>query len=293
MAIAKFPIVVGTDGSSTAGAALATMRMFPWPEGAKVHAVVARRTRATAGRPRYVVMAFDRAFAKAASDARALLSRRWPDVGVTVLDKRPVEALLAEARRVGAKAIVVGWRGHGPIGRLLLGSVSRGIVRHATCPVLVVRQRSKQVRRLLIGIDGSDNARRAVDLVTAFPPPAGASVTLVTALEPISLPSRALLPAQVRHRVGQELMALKAEMASNARRELDNASARLRDAGWRVRTILSSGTPLAVLLTAVRQTQADVLVIGARGSTGLQRFVLGSVAEGALNRCAIPVFLVR
>ena len=198
MAKPEFPVVVATDGSRTARAALATTRMFPWPDGTKVHGVVARRIRATAGRPTYVREAFDRAFKRAASDARAFLSRRWSDVEVAIIDKHPADAIVGQARLVGARVIVVGWRGHGLVRRLLLGSVSRAVVRRAHCAVVVVSRRPKHVRRLVIGLDGSINARRAVELVGALPPPPEGSATLVTALEPISMPPHELLPAAAR-----------------------------------------------------------------------------------------------
>ena len=90
-----------------------------------------------------------------------------------------------------------------------------------------------------------------------------------------------------------ELGALRGELAVTARRELDQAAATLRGVRWQVRTILRSGAPLAMLLATVKQTQGDVLVIGARGVSGLERLLLGSVAEGALNHCPVPVLVVR
>ena len=289
----RFSIVVATDGSMTARAALATTLTFPWPEESEVRGVVARRTRATRGRPGYVLEAFARAFEKAAADARALLSRRWPDVEVTVVDKSPADAIVDEAHRVRAEVIVLGSHGYGPVRRLLLGSVSRGVVRRAICSVLVVNRRRKQIRRLVIGLDGSPHSRRAVELVAQLPPPPGNLVTLVSALEPISLPSHALLPATVRVRIGRELASLKAELATNARREAEGAEAVLRERGWRVRVVLRSGVPVEAILSMVRQTGADFLVIGARGASGLEGVLLGSVAQGALSHCPVPVLVVR
>lgn len=49
-----------------------------------------------------------------------------------------VEKILAEAERLGADAIVIGSHGHGALHRLLLGSVSEGVVRAARCPVVLV-----------------------------------------------------------------------------------------------------------------------------------------------------------
>ena len=65
-----------------------------------------------------------------------------------------MEGILGEAERFQADVIVVGWRGHGAVRRLLMGSVSRGVVRGSKCAVLVVR-RSQRVRTIVVGVDGS------------------------------------------------------------------------------------------------------------------------------------------
>lgn len=291
--MADFPVVVGTDGSKTSWAALVAARIFPWPSGAEIHGVVARRITAIAGRPRYVIDAFDREFERIAADARALLSRRWPDVDVAIVDKAPAAAIVDEPRKLRAKAIVVGWRGHGPVRRLLLGSVSRAVVRKAPCSVLVVRRRPKKITRVVMGIDGSANARNAVDLVAHLPPPTRGIVTLVTALEPISLPSHALLPGQVRRQIGHELGVLKGEIATGARHALDRSRTILELAGWRVRVALQAGYPLEVLLDVGKNIDADLVVVGARGTSGLERVLLGSVADGIMNHSPVPVLIVR
>ena len=289
----RFPVVVGTDGSPVARAAVATTLMFPWPDGTEVHGVVARRTRATAGRPGYVLEAFDRTFAETAAEARQALAARWPAAAAAVIDQSPGDAILAEARRVGARVIVVGQRGHGRIGRLLLGSTSRAVTRRAQCPVLVVNRRPRDLRRLVIGVDGSANARRAVALVAGLPPPPGATVTVVGAIEATGLLPHQLLPAAMHRSVRRDLATMKGDLAVTARREIDDAATTLRDAGWRARTVLRVGRALEVLLATVQGTGADMLVIGARGVTRLDALLVGSVAEGALTHCRVPVLLVR
>ena len=59
---------------------------------------------------------------------------------LTVEDK-PVSALLNAAERNDAQMIVVGSRGHGGFVSLLIGSTSDQVARHATCPVVIHRQR--------------------------------------------------------------------------------------------------------------------------------------------------------
>ena len=139
MAKKEFRVLVATDGSAQAKRAIATTVQFPWPARTRLRAVVARRTRAEY-RQSILLAALDRSAEFAAGAARRALSQRWSDADVVVVDKTPIEGILGEAERFGADAIVLGWRGHGVMRRLLMGSVSRGVVRGARCAVLIVRQ---------------------------------------------------------------------------------------------------------------------------------------------------------
>ena len=75
---------------------------------------------------------------------------------------------------------------------------------------------------------------------------------------------------------------------------VDAGVARLRRAGWKAEGEIRVGAPLASLLKAVAEHRGDVLVLvlGARGISGVERVLLGSVASGALNNCPV-VWLVR
>ena len=174
----EFIVLVGTDGSPSARAAIAAAAMFPWPRNARVHAFVARQV-AGAGAPRKRSGVTNQSDERIVARTRRALARRWPDAEVTLVDKPPAEAILNAARRLEAAVICIGWRGHGSFRRLLMGSVSREVVRHAACPVLVVRQRPRHVRAFLVGVDGSLNARRAVTFLSRLHPPTCGGVTVV------------------------------------------------------------------------------------------------------------------
>jgi nucleotide-binding universal stress UspA family protein len=219
------------------------------------------------------------------------LRRRWPRADVAVTAAPPAAGILAQARKLHARAIVVGSRGLGAIGRLFLGSVGRAVVREARSSVLVVRGTARAPRRLLIGIDGSPHARQAVAFVAALPPPRGGQARLLSVVEPIRLPSTGLLPAKMRAVVAGEAAEIQEERLRTARRQLAAAEARLTQAGWRVRVEVRTGRPLDELLAAANG--ADALVLGARGVGAVERLLLGSVAEGAVSRSPVPVLVVR
>ena len=171
-------VLVATDGSRHAQAAITTTLHFPWPARTRVRVISARRTRGEYRRS-ILLTALDRGAEKAAESARRTLSRRWPNVEIAILDKTPVEGILGEAERFQADVIVVGWRGHGAVRRLLMGSVSRGVVRGSKCAVLVGR-RSQPVRTIVVGVDGSEAAKRALAFVGRLAPPRGWRVRLAS-----------------------------------------------------------------------------------------------------------------
>jgi len=286
-------VVVGTDGSPEARAAVAATVAFPWPEGTRAAGVVARRTAAIRGRPGYFVEAFDRAYRHAAAAAQRVLSVRWPDAEVLVVDTAPVEGILDRARSLDAHAIIVGSRARGRLTRLLLGSVARDVVRHAPCAALVIKSRRRAYTRLAVGIDGSPGSRSAVELVAGLAPPSRAGVTLVAIVEALRAPALPLVLASVRRAVVQEVAEENARRRAEAEAHVAAATERLQSVGWSVRSVIREGPPLAELLAATEKAGAHLLVVGARGVGGVERLLLGSVAEGALTRSAVSVLVAR
>jgi len=289
MSSKSFRVLVATDGSEDARAAIATAISIPWPARTQVRIVAARRTRA-AYRRSILLSALDRGADAAAETARRSLSRRWPDVDVVVVDKVPVKGILDEAGKFSADVIVIGWRGHGAFRRLLMGSVSRAVVRGATCSVLVVGRRVR-VRRIVVGLDGSAMARRALAVLEGLLPPPDGRVVLHTVVEVMAVPSHVAVPRAAD--VSREVKRINTKRAKAAAKELNRAAARLTRAGWHTRTVLTSGEPLRDLLTTVAGTRSQLLVVGARGASGVRQLLLGSVAEGALTRSSVPVLIAR
>lgn len=289
----SFEVLVATDGSPQARAAVAVAAAFPWPRDTRLHAVVARTDLIVPEWPAPAQAAVDRRLREVVRAARRALVRRWPDADVLLVDQPPVPAILDRARQVGAQVIVVGSRGHSALGRFLLGSVSRAVVRQADCAVLVVKGRARAVRDVVLGFDGSAHAARAAELLTRLPPPAGGRVTVVRVVEPVRLPSMGLLPGAVRRTVARQAAEVRAQRLADARREVAAVTQELKGAGWRVQPVLGPGVPLTALLQTVAASRADCLTMGARGVEGVERLLLGSVAEGALSRASVPVLVVK
>ena len=287
-----FRVLVATDGSPSARAALLTACVFPWPRGSHARGVVALPPE-WFNRPEFVRSAVAKSFERLAASARRQLRRHWPDAEVIFVHRQPLEGILGAARQFSADVIVLGWRGHGAFRRLLMGSVSRRVVEGSPGSVLVVRRRSREIRRVVIGVDGSQNARRAVDFVARLDRGDLKQVTVVRVIEPIAVQTAGLLPSSVRTALRHSVAVSNRQLTRRARREVDSAAARLKRAGWHVQAEVRSGAPLAELLRVVEEKKSDVLIVGARAASGVKRALLGSVAAGALNRSRVPVLVVR
>jgi nucleotide-binding universal stress UspA family protein len=290
--VKRFHALIATDGSATAQAAVATAVRFPWPDGSRAFGVVAKQVRAEYRRS-ILLAALDQTADLVATNAARALSRRWPDAQIRVVDASPVDAIVKEAVRLQADVIVMGWRGHGVVRRMLTGSVSRGVVRRAPCTVLVVRRAVRDLRHIVVGFDNSAHAQRGVELISRLNPSRGGRVSLFTAVDTMPVPSYGMVPAETRAAISVEVRRINKERLAGAHQALDRASRALTRAGWKVDSVVSTGAPLRELLATVAKKRANLVVVGAKGVTGVRHLLLGSVAEGVLNRSRVPVFIAR
>ncbi len=136
---AKSGVAVGVDGSAHAEIALAHAFEQASARGVGLHVIHAWWTRASVGRT-HATQADQIAQERLVlSEAMAGWAQTYPDVEVRVsMPVGPAVLAITEAAR-DAELIVVGSRGRGSVRGLLLGSVSRGVLKHAPCTVVVVR----------------------------------------------------------------------------------------------------------------------------------------------------------
>jgi nucleotide-binding universal stress UspA family protein len=207
-----------------------------------------------------------------------------------VLRGRPALAIVAEASSIGSDLIVTGSRGHGPFASVLLGSVSTEIVDHAPCPVLVARR--AQLRRLVVGADGSEGALRAVELLSTWPPLAGLPMVVTS----VAANERAWESAVGPSLVGEWPIALddlNREALEFANTSAQSAGDRLTGAGIDVCVEVRHGDAADQLIAAADTHGADLIVIGSRGLGTWSQLLLGSVAHKIVQHARQSVLVVR
>ncbi|MET7772757.1 universal stress protein [Nocardia sp. NPDC005366] len=194
-----------------------------------------------------------------------------------------VIALLIE-RSKSASMLVVGSRGVGAFQRGLLGSVSTAITRHAQCPVAVIHDAAGQteewkVRPVLVGVDGSANSTRAIEL--AF---AEASLRKVglTALHTWSDATALDLPVPGWDSIRESEHVLLAEQLAGYQERYPDVA---------VRRVVMCDRPARALLD--ESSNAQLVVVGSHGRGGFASMMLGSTSNTLLHSVECPMIIVR
>lgn len=146
-----------------------------------------------------------------------------------------------------------------------LGGHLERVVRAVHRPLLVASRTFTDVKRVLIAFDGSATTRKGVEIVAASPLFAGTEIRLVT--------------------VGSATDA--------ASRQMSWALETLSAAGLESHGEFRSGDPETAIVDAVRDTNIDLLVMGAYGHSRIRQLIVGSTTTTMLRKCQVPVLLLR
>jgi nucleotide-binding universal stress UspA family protein len=137
---------------------------------------------------------------------------------------------------------------------------------------------------ILVPIDFSKTSERAFDVARSLATSAGpARLVLVHAC---------FVPVEVEALIGSAA-AQRVEVEREARESLDQLRERTERGGIACEVAIVWGRPEHVILTAAADREADLIVIGTHGRTGLAHVVLGSVAERVVREAECPVLTVK
>jgi nucleotide-binding universal stress UspA family protein len=173
--------------------------------------------------------------------------------------------IVAEARRSHADLIAMSSHGRSGIREWAFGSVAERVLRTTHLPVLVIRgngSRSAAVRKIMIALDGSEEALEVVAPAAELAAAAGAGVVLVHAGK--SFPSGLALAKEI-----------------------------LRERNVPFAAKLLPGEPAAAILESLDEENADLLALTTTGKTKRDQIFFGSVAEEILKKCCRPLLVVH
>lgn len=201
--------------------------------------------------------------------------------------------ILEYAEEEDVDLIAMGTHGR-RLGRMVLGSVASEVVRLARCPVLTVRPDDgksepgpvRPPRRLLVPVDFSEHSATALRYGLEMARGFDTRVHVFYAVAATAYPDfyYPLLTSETPP---------SAELRRRALEELEAWVRRATGAEGEVRMEVGVGRPTNAITERARAVEADLIVLASHGRTGLERILLGSVAEEVIRRAPVPVLTVK
>jgi nucleotide-binding universal stress UspA family protein len=143
-------------------------------------------------------------------------------------------------------------------------------------------------RSIVVGTDGSETARKAVREAVELARSVNASLSIVSAFEPVS-------DSRLREESREAPEDL--QWMINAREDVDatlrEAAEEYEDAGVEIETCARQGDPADAILDVAEERGADLIVVGNKGMTGAKRFLLGSVPNKVSHHAPCSVLIIR
>ena len=213
------------------------------------------------------------------------------------LSGSPPHEILNLAKRWEPDLIVVGSHGRTALGRFVLGSVSQKVLTEAQTSVRISRGTigtGGSGVRVVVGIDGSDGAKKALRVVALRDWPPGSEVRVVIAEDPLVTSSAyRLIPSvdQFITEVNEAEHDMAEKLAADAVKELSDT---LKDRSMTVSSVVVTGVPKQALVAQAKEFGADCIFTGATGlSNPIDRFLVGSVSAAVAARASCSVEVVR
>ncbi len=209
---------------------------------------------------------------------------------VTLVEKDAdaYRSIVGQAEKNNSTMIVMGRRGRTGLKRLMMGSVTARVIGHAHCNVLVVpRAADLQFRSILVATDGSRHSTAAVSEAIGLAKRNGSQLTVIAVVPAeIATPTDIDFTINMRDKIAEEEMR-HAEQNAKAVKEAAERE------GVSVKAFIMSGKPADAIIQTAAERRADLIVVGSHGRTGLERLMMGSVAERVIVLASCPVLVVK
>jgi nucleotide-binding universal stress UspA family protein len=283
----KIGIAVDGSSSSRAGVELVSSLPLSWSDRISVISVAEPPTMLAppvAGfRQKLLELSHQRADRFAEHAVERLVGLPCP-VAAVVSRGHPGAVLTCLAGELDLDLLVIGPRGAGRIGSILLGSVSQALLHAMPTSILVARAPTGAPRRVLVAADGSSPSAAAVTFLGGFPLPPGVDLRLLVSVT--------CWTDEYRGIEGRDWFDLIAAERKHALAIAERMIEKLERQGRTCAPIIRDGDPKREILDAALEIEADLIVTGSRGLGGFKGLVLGSVSRAVSKAAPCSVLVV-
>jgi nucleotide-binding universal stress UspA family protein len=205
-------------------------------------------------------------------EARGLFMEEKVEVKAEVLHEEDVAEAILEFSD-DFDLIVMGARGENEKGLNVLGSVTKKVIMHASCPTMIVKKVST-LSNMLVCVDGSAHAMKALNYALSLAEKLGSKMTLLNVQETRLHKASPDVAMELGGRVLIESLGAVEKRKLTAERRLE------------------FGVPSDVIVDVAERGNHDLIVLGSRGLGAVKRFLLGSVSDDISYKAKCSVLIV-
>jgi nucleotide-binding universal stress UspA family protein len=205
-----------------------------------------------------------------------------------LLNGHVAETLIRFAENEKCDLIALGSEQKGALGTLFYGSTTRSLATHAATSLLIAKRphpREKKIKAVL-ATDHSPYAERCVKTLERLAPQ-GISHLIVLSAYQVQIPLPQMAFSGIPQAVEEEVQAHLQNLNSITARRLNE----LGEFQWESQVL--KGEPIPTIRKAMEETQADLLIMGAKGKSAVERFLLGSVSHHFVVSEPFSLLLLR
>lgn len=221
------------------------------------------------------------------------LRARSLSCSTNVVSGLEAQAILADAEAVDAGLIAMSTHGRSGLMRWVLGSVAQKVAHGADRPLLLVRAHDgreeppSRIDRIVVPLDGSPLSLGIVPYVEDLAAALDAELVLYNAVLPLDVyPGTELTPARIGTVIDDLLAQGQAFLAGVAKEIVGRTRVK-------VRCVITIGFPVDEILRVAADVDAGLVAMATHGRSGVNRWMMGSVADGVVRRSDLPCLLVR
>ncbi len=193
----------------------------------------------------------------------------------------PHERIIDLAEAENCELIVMGRRGLSRLERALVGSVTARVIGHSHIDVLVVPSTTEiGWKKILLATDGSKYSKAAAERVIDFAGEYRGELRVVSVVD---------VPAEF---YGEAPDAVE-DLIKKAKGYVEDVKRQAEASGIKTETFVREGEAYKAILDLAKEQNANAIVMGSHGRTGLKRLLMGSVTEKVIGYASCPVLVVK